>query len=62
MTDSQYFLRTIQSLLNAPKHGEHDPYRPVWHFAPRVGLLNDPNGLSFLMVNTIVLSVEPTQM
>ncbi|MCG9789562.1 sucrose-6-phosphate hydrolase [Vibrio mediterranei] len=47
MTDTQYFLQTIQSLLNAPKQGEHDPYRPVWHFAPRVGLLNDPNGLSF---------------
>lgn len=47
MTDTQYLLQTIESLLNVPKQGEHDPYRPVWHFAPHVGLLNDPNGLSF---------------
>ncbi len=30
-----------------------DPYYPVWHIAPKCGLMNDPNGLWRLMGYTI---------
>lgn len=33
-----------RSLLTGQVHAAGDPHRPLWHLAPAVGLLNDPNG------------------
>ncbi|MBN9653484.1 sucrose-6-phosphate hydrolase [Halobacillus sp. GSS1] len=42
LTDvSEQYLRHIE------KKAKEDPYYPTYHVAPRHGLLNDPNGLSY---------------
>ena len=35
---AEYFQRIQETTRN-------DPYYPVWHIAPKCGLMNDPNGL-----------------
>ncbi|GAM66117.1 sucrose-6-phosphate hydrolase [Vibrio sp. JCM 19236] len=32
---------------------QNDPFYPTYHLAPKHGLMNDPNGLSYLMASTI---------
>ena len=37
---AEYFQRIQETTRN-------DPYYPVWHIAPKCGLMNDPNGLCY---------------
>lgn len=42
--DQIYINNVLAKSLN--QKDTNDPYRPVWHFSPQFGLLNDPNGLA----------------
>ncbi|VTP67259.1 Sucrose-6-phosphate hydrolase [Serratia rubidaea] len=35
---------TALALMQGQTRAAADPHRPLWHLAPSVGLLNDPNG------------------
>ncbi len=45
LADQRYINQVLALALNQANQAQ-DPYRPVWHFAPLFGLLNDPNGLA----------------
>lgn len=47
LADQRYFNDVLAHALNHAANQVQDPYRPVWHFAPQFGLLNDPNGLAY---------------
>ena len=50
---AEYFQRIQETTRN-------DPYYPVWHIAPKCGLMNDPNGLcEFQGVNHIYFQYTP---
>ncbi|WP_261834156.1 glycoside hydrolase family 32 protein [Vibrio ishigakensis] len=42
--DQIYINNVLAKSLN--QKDTYDPYRPLWHFSPQFGLLNDPNGLA----------------
>ena len=42
--ESTLLKELARSLLAGQARGAADPHRPLWHLAPAVGLLNDPNG------------------
>ncbi|CAQ83353.1 MULTISPECIES: sucrose-6-phosphate hydrolase [Photorhabdus] len=44
MQELSFMKQTTLALMNGQQCAAHDPHRPVWHLAPAVGLLNDPNG------------------
>ncbi|MFC3914401.1 sucrose-6-phosphate hydrolase [Pseudaeromonas sharmana] len=44
MSEARLLNLLARSLLAGQARAAQDPYRPVWHLAPSVGLLNDPNG------------------
>lgn len=44
MTETRLLKQLARSLMAGQARVQADPHRPVWHLAPPVGLLNDPNG------------------
>jgi len=44
MTELSLVKQALLAVMNGQQCAAHDPHRPVWHLAPCVGLLNDPNG------------------
>ncbi|MGA7585480.1 MAG: sucrose-6-phosphate hydrolase [Rouxiella badensis] len=44
MTESSLLKQALHSVISGQLRAAKDPYRPGWHLAPTVGLLNDPNG------------------
>ena len=44
MSEARLLNLLARSLLAGQARAAQDPHRPVWHLAPSVGLLNDPNG------------------
>ncbi|MHA7848508.1 sucrose-6-phosphate hydrolase [Serratia sp. D1N4] len=44
MTELSLVKQALLAVMNGQQRAAHDPHRPVWHLAPCVGLLNDPNG------------------
>lgn len=44
MKEAHLLKQTALALLRGHASHRYDPYRPQWHLAPSVGLLNDPNG------------------
>jgi len=44
MTEASLLKQVLRSVLAGQVNASADPYRPGWHLAPPVGLLNDPNG------------------
>lgn len=45
MSELHFIKQAMLTVMNGQRHAAQDPHRPVWHLAPCVGLLNDPNGL-----------------
>lgn len=45
MSELHLIKQAMLAVMNGQVHAAQDPHRPVWHLAPSVGLLNDPNGL-----------------
>ncbi|WP_455269175.1 sucrose-6-phosphate hydrolase [Rahnella aceris] len=44
MTEVSLLKKALRSVVAGQVRAAADPYRPGWHLAPPVGLLNDPNG------------------
>lgn len=44
MREASLLKQLARSLMSGQTTAAADPYRPQWHLAPAVGLLNDPNG------------------
>jgi len=44
MTETSLLKKALRSVVAGQVKAAADPYRPGWHLAPPVGLLNDPNG------------------
>lgn len=44
MTKVSLLKKALRSVVAGQVRAAADPYRPGWHLAPPVGLLNDPNG------------------
>ena len=44
MRETSLLKQLARSLMSGQLTAAADPYRPHWHLAPAVGLLNDPNG------------------
>lgn len=44
MTETRLLKKALRSVVAGQVRAAADPYRPGWHLAPPVGLLNDPNG------------------
>lgn len=44
MTETSLLKQALRSVVAGQVKAASDPYRPGWHLAPPVGLLNDPNG------------------
>ncbi|MBU9811396.1 sucrose-6-phosphate hydrolase [Rahnella sp. SL6] len=44
MTEAGLLKKALHSVVAGQVNAAADPYRPGWHLAPPVGLLNDPNG------------------
>lgn len=44
MQETSLLNQLARSLLTGQVNASADPHRPLWHLAPAVGLLNDPNG------------------
>jgi len=44
MTETSLLKKALCSVVAGQVKAAADPYRPGWHLAPPVGLLNDPNG------------------
>ncbi|CAI1746339.1 sucrose-6-phosphate hydrolase [Serratia plymuthica] len=44
MEELNLMKQAVQALMTGMPLALRDPHRPVWHLAPSVGLLNDPNG------------------
>ncbi|NMP27434.1 sucrose-6-phosphate hydrolase [Rahnella sp. SAP-1] len=44
MKESTLLKQALRQVMSGQVPAAADPYRPGWHLAPAVGLLNDPNG------------------
>ncbi len=44
MNETTLLKQLARSLMTGQPMAAADPWRPNWHLAPPVGLLNDPNG------------------
>lgn len=44
MTEASLLKKALRSVMAGRVKAAADPFRPGWHLAPLVGLLNDPNG------------------
>ncbi|KAA8999297.1 sucrose-6-phosphate hydrolase [Affinibrenneria salicis] len=44
MTEIHLLKRMAHALMSGQNRAAKDDYRPHWHLAPNVGLMNDPNG------------------
>lgn len=44
MKEASLLKQVLRNVVTGQVKAAADPYRPCWHLAPPVGLLNDPNG------------------
>ena len=44
MNEQHLLKQTLRAVMAGQQRAAADPHRPMWHLAPPVGLMNDPNG------------------
>jgi len=44
MNEQHLLKQTLRAVMAGQQRAADDPHRPMWHLAPPVGLMNDPNG------------------
>ncbi|MBD8161858.1 sucrose-6-phosphate hydrolase [Erwinia persicina] len=44
MSEAHLLKQALRSVISGQQRAAADRHRPVWHLAPPVGLMNDPNG------------------